>query len=145
LLGKDHVEAGYRLLAMGVDALHLAAMLLWGIGLPLLFWHGRPRLSRLYMWYAIVFVVVTLLSHHVIGECVLTSLARSLWIAGGIERDTTPFTTVVVNAVASIRPSSRIVVLLWELGVLLSAAGSLWCWSRTKPRRGGTQQDIALH
>jgi hypothetical protein len=47
--------------------------------------------------------------------------------------------------VAGIRPSSRTVVLLWEVAVLVTSLGSLWCWSRPRSRRGGVQRDIALH
>jgi hypothetical protein len=138
-------DLGYRLLAMSVDALHLAAMLVWGVGLPLLVWHRWPTLSRLYMWYSVTFVAVTVLSHQLFDECVLTTVARWLWHAAGVARDITPFTTIAVNTIASVSPSSRTIVLLWELGVLVSSLGSLWCWSRTRARRGGEQQDIALH
>jgi hypothetical protein len=139
------MDAGFRLLAMGVDALHLAAMVLWGLGLPLLVWHRYPALSRLYMWYSVAFVAVTVASHLLLGECVLTTLARFAWNAAGVERDAAPFTTILVNSVASFAPSSRTVVLLWEGAILSSSLGSLWCWSRTHPRRGGMKQDAALH
>jgi hypothetical protein len=138
------MDAGFRLLAMAVDGLHLGAMVLWGLGLPLLVWHRYAALSRLYMWYAMAFVSVTVASHQLLGECVLTTLARFAWHAAGVERDAAPFTTIVVNAVASFAPSSRTLVLLWEGAVLLTSLGSLWCWSRTQPRGSGMKQDPAL-
>jgi hypothetical protein len=139
------MEPGFRLLAMSVDAIHLSAMLLWGLGLPLLVWHGRPALSRLYMCYAVGFVIVSVVSRQLLGECFLTTLARSLWAAAGAARGSAPFTSIAVNAVASVVPSNRTVIILWEASVLLTCLGSLWCWLRTHSRRSGARRDIALH
>jgi hypothetical protein len=125
----------YRLLAASVDLLHAASMLLWGLGLPLLVWHRFPRLSRAYMWFASLFVVVTVLSQQLLGECVLTAWARALWRAGGGYRDGVPFMALLANSVAGIRPSRREIVLVWELAVLITSVGSLWCWHRTHPKR----------
>jgi hypothetical protein len=122
-------------LAMAVDLVHALSMITWGLGLPLLIWHGLPRLSRAYMWYSLAFIVITLLSHWLLGECVLTTLARFFWEAAGGARDRVPFTVLFVNAVAGIRPSSRSAVLIWEFAVLVSSAGSLWYWYRSRPRR----------
>jgi len=54
-------------------------MLAWGLGLPLLFWHRWPRISRAQAWFVIGFVGTSLLSQPTLGECVLTTLARELW------------------------------------------------------------------
>ncbi len=124
----------YRLLASSVDALHAAGMLLWGLGLPLLVWHRFRRLSHAYMLYALVFVAVTLASHFLLGECVLTTLARKLWVHGGGYRDEIPFTALLANTVAGIRPDRREVVLLWEVAIFATSAGSVWCWLRTRKR-----------
>lgn len=124
----------YRLLAAGVDMIHALSMLVWGIGLPLLVWHRFPRLSRAYMWFAVAFVAITIASHELLGECVLTTWARTLWLAGGGYREGVPFMALLANAVAGIRPSRREVVLVWEIAVLLTSAGSLWCWHHTHPR-----------
>jgi hypothetical protein len=132
----------FRLLAAGVDALHALGMLAWGLGLPLLVWHRFQRLSHAYMVYALLFVVVSLVSHFTLGECVLTTLARELWLLGGGYRDGIPFTALLANTVAGVRPSRREVVLLWEAAILATSSGSIWCWLRT--RRHGTSADRAL-
>jgi hypothetical protein len=124
----------YRALAAGVDALHAVSMLVWGLGLPLLFWHRFRRLSHAYMLYALVFVAVSVSSHFLLGECVLTTLARELWLHGGGYRDGVPFTALLANTVAGMRPSRREVVLLWEIAVFGTSAGSVWCWLRTRRR-----------
>lgn len=97
----------YGLLAMAVDLTHATLMLAWGLGLPLLFWHRFERLSHFYTLFATIFVVSSVASHWVLGECFLTSLARSLWEASGACRDAVPFTMTLTNTVAGIRPSTR--------------------------------------
>jgi hypothetical protein len=122
----------FRLLAAAVDSLHALAMLAWGLGLPLLVWHRFRWLSRVYMVYAFVFVAVSLVSHLLLGECVLTTLARRLWLLGGGYRDGIPFSALLANTVAGLRPSQREVVLVWEGAILVTSVGSLWCWLRNR-------------
>lgn len=125
----------YELLAAGVEAVHALSMVIWGLGLPLLFWHRFPRLSELYMFYAVVFVGVSVASHFLSGECVLTTLARFLWQRAGGYPDDLPFTTHLANTVAGLRPTKRAVVLLWEAAVLVTSAGGLWHWFRMRALR----------
>lgn len=125
----------YSTLAMLVDLTHAAAMLTWGLGLPLLFWHRFERLSHLYTWFAVLFVVSTVASRLTLGECFLTTIARELWHASGGFRERVPFTVVFVNTVAGIRPTDRSVIVLWELAVLVTSLGSLWSWHRAQARR----------
>ena len=120
------------IIAMTIDLIHAMAMVIWGIGLPLLIWHRYPRLSRAYMWYSLTFIVITLLSHWIWGQCFLTVLARVCWNAAGIERTQVPFTVLLVNKVAGIRPSTRVGVLIWEFAVLISCIGNLWYWYKNK-------------
>lgn len=122
-------------LAMLVDLTHTATMLVWGLGLPLLFWHRFERLSLLYTWFAVLFVVSTVMSRLVLGECFLTTIARELWLASGGFRERVPFTVVLTNTVAGFRPSDRGVVVLWELAVLITSLGSLWSWRKAQARR----------
>jgi hypothetical protein len=134
----------YRLLAAAVDLVHAGSMLVWGLGLPLLFWHRFRRLSRAYVMFSAIFVLVSLGSHALLGECVLTTLARHLWLAGGGYRDGIPFTALLANAVAGIRPTQREVVLVWELAVLASSVGSLWCWWKTRTPRPAPAAELCL-
>ena len=129
----------YKLLAAGVEFAHALSMLLWGLGLPLLVWHRFPRLSRAYMWFAAAFVVISLASHGALGECVLTRVARELWRAGGGYRDGVPFVALLANGIAGLRPNNRQVVLIWEMAILLTSIGGLWCWRRTASARYTTR------
>lgn len=128
-------SSAYELLAAGVEAVHAFSMVLWGIGLPLLFWHRFPRLSEVYMLYAVAFVGVSVASHFFSGECVLTTLARWLWQQAGGYRDDLPFTTRLANTVAGLSPTKREVVLLWEAAVLITSAGGIWHWFRMRALR----------
>lgn len=128
-------SSAYELLAASVEAVHALSMVVWGVGLPLLFWHRFPRLSELYMLYAVVFVGVSVASHFLWGECALTTLARSLWQRAGGYADDLPFTTQVANTIAGLRPTKREVVLLWEAAVLVTSAGGLWHWFRMRALR----------
>jgi hypothetical protein len=125
----------YGLLAMAVDLAHATAMLAWGLGLPLLFWHRFERLSHLYTVFAALFVVSSVASHWALSECFLTTLARWLWVASGSWRDNVPFTVVLTNAVAGIRPSTRGAVLAWEIAVLITSLGSWWSWRKARRQR----------
>jgi hypothetical protein len=128
----------YRLAAMTVDVAHALAMLVWGLGLPLLVWHRFERLSHLYTLFAAVFVVSSVGSHWALGECFLTTLARSLWNAAGAWRDSVPFTVTLTNTIAGIRPSTRSAVVAWEIAILATSVGSLWSWRKAKRRRSAT-------
>jgi hypothetical protein len=116
--------AVFAILATASDVLHLGAMLAWALGLPLLFWRRRPRLSAAYGWFALAFVLVSQASHVALGECFLTTLSRSLWEAAG-DPTVGSFTARLVNKVAGFSPSDREVVILWEIAILATAAAVL--------------------
>jgi hypothetical protein len=86
------------------------------------------------MWFALTFVAVSLISHELLGECFLTTLARELWTRGGGYRGREPFTVLFANAVAGIRPTTRQAVILWELAIFVTSVASLWCWRGTRDR-----------
>jgi hypothetical protein len=124
-------SSSYAALAAAVEVTHGLAMIAWGLGLPLLVWHRYQRLSRAYMWYALGFVVISVISNQLLGECFLTTLARRLWLAGGGYRDGVPFTVLFANAVAGIRPTAREAVLAWQVAIVATSIGTLWCWRKT--------------
>jgi len=126
----------YEILSAAVDALHALAMVAWVLGLPLLFWHRWPRLSRLYVIFSLAFVVITRVSHEILGECVFTTLSRDLWNASGLaQRGHLSFTVRIVNAVAGIRFTEHSAVLLWEAAVFVCSVGMLWYLLGTQRRR----------
>jgi hypothetical protein len=121
----------YTALAAAVEVTHGLTMIVWGLGLPLLVWHRWKPLSRAYMWYAIAFVAISVVSNQILGECFLTTLARHLWLAGGGYRDDVPFTVLFANAVAGIRPTTREAVLAWQTAIVVTSIGTLFCWRKT--------------
>jgi hypothetical protein len=102
-------------------------MAAWVLGLPLLFWHRWRRWTRAYALYAIGFVVVNQLSHALLGECVLTTLARACWRSapggGGSAASDEWFTVRIAQAVFRLTPSHRTIKLASEALILLTAAG----------------------
>jgi hypothetical protein len=132
----------FRLLAAAVDSLHALGMLVWGLGLPLLVWHRFRWLSHVYMVYAFGFVLISVVSHLLLGECVLTTLARRFWLLGGGYRDGIPFSALLANAVAGLRPSQREVVLFWEGAILVTSLGGIWCWLRNRRDETRTGQQL---
>lgn len=124
----------YAVLAVTTDITHLAAMVLWAVGLPLLFWHRWPRLTLAYTWFALLFVVVSQLSHVVLDECFLTTLSRALWLAAG-DPTAGSFSVRLVNAVAGIRPSEESAVLAWEIAIAFTGGAMLWSMHRARSAR----------
>lgn len=111
-----------------LDAVHALLMVAWLIGLPLLFWRRWPTLTRMYGIYAVVFVVVSQVSHHLLGECFLTTLSRHLWkvSASRVPQGADEWFTVrFAEFVFHLTPSHRAIVLGWEAFTLLTAVGVL--------------------
>jgi hypothetical protein len=124
------VDQAVRLLAGLVELTHGLLMLVWGVGLPLLVWRRWPRLRHVYIWFSLGFVLVSLASHLLLGECVLTRWAHSLWQASGEASERVPFIVTFTNRVARIRPSTDTAVLIWELAIAAYCLLGLWGWRR---------------
>jgi hypothetical protein len=127
------VSGLFRLLAAAVELLHGLLMLAWGLGLPLLLWRRLPRLRRAYIWFSLTFVGISLVSHALLGECVLTTWARALWEASGGYAEKVPFIVTVTNRIAHVRPSTDAAVLVWQVAILAYCVLGLWGW-RWLPR-----------
>lgn len=128
-------------LAATVDAFHAALMTGWLLGLPLLFWHRWPRLSRAYGVYAVVFVLATRMSHYVLGECFLTNISRRFWTAASTTRDTDEWFTVrFARLVFGLTPSHRAIAVVSEALVFITAAGVLVLLRRHHRESGEAQE-----
>src|SRR5687767_3739747 len=126
----------WRTLGASVDLLHALAMAAWVLGLPLLFWHGRPRLTRAYGFYALIFVAALQLSHALLGECFLTTASRALWQRAspdGAAASDEWFTVRLAEAIFDLTPSHRAVKLASEALIAVTAAGVLVSLRRTRP------------
>jgi hypothetical protein len=111
-----------------VDFVHASSMALWAIGLPLLFVHRWPRLSKAYAIYSIAFVVLNQLSMWTLRECFLTTLARACWErapAGTTSVSHEWFTVRLAYAVFGLTPSHKLVKVITEALILISAIGVL--------------------
>ncbi len=111
-----------------IDLLHALLMAGWVLGLPLLFWHRWPRRTRAYAFYAIGFVVANQVSHALLGECFLTTLARACWQRGPGSGGPTPayeewFTVRMSEAIFRLTPTHRAINLVSEALILLTALG----------------------
>lgn len=121
----------WAFLGATVDFVHALSMAIWAAGLPLLFFHRWPRLTRAMAIYAVVFVVVNQVSMWTLRECFLTTLARYCWEQAP-ERTTAVsrewFTVRLAYAIFGLTPShgavkiaSRILIFATGVGVLASA------------------------
>lgn len=142
------MATAYAWLAAIADLVHTGAMIVWALGLPLLFWHRWPRPARIYVWYALSFTVISFVSHELIGECFLTTFARELRRAAGVQADTASFTIRLVNFVAGIRPGERSIVVAWQIAIFVTSLGALaHLWhtrgNRTDRSGGGERSNHA--
>jgi len=112
----------FALLAATIDAFHALAMVLWIVGLPLLFARKHPRLRRAFAAYAIAFALLSQLSRFVLGECFLTTLVRSVWAHAGAVTNDEWFTVRASKAIFGVAPSHRAVSIVSELLVVATAA-----------------------
>jgi hypothetical protein len=122
----------FGLAAAALDVLHAIFMVMQVAGLPLLFWHRWPRLTRAYAIYAISFIVLNQLSKFALDECFLTTLARMLWARAVVDPADVPsewFTVRLAQWVFHQTPSHRAVALAGELLMFVTAIGVL-VWRR---------------
>jgi len=118
----------YWHLAAAVDALHAIFMIAQVAGLPLLFIHRWPTLTRAYGVYAIVFIVLNQASQYFLGECFLTTIARSLWKLGSIPGANVSsewFTVRFAEAVFHMTPSHKAITVATQALLLVTAIGIL--------------------
>jgi pimeloyl-ACP methyl ester carboxylesterase len=74
-------------LAGTVDLAHALSMLAWGLGLPLLAWHRFPRLSRTYMWFAIAFIFISVVSQSWVIEPRAARFKGTVVLLHGVRMD----------------------------------------------------------
>ena len=120
-------RAMWQALAVGTDFVHAMLMATWFAGLPLLFWHTRPTLRRIYALYAVAFVVVSQVSQWLLGECFLTSIALFFWkhVPSYAPVSKEWFTVRIAQAIFHAAPSHRTISRCSEAMVAVSAAGAL--------------------
>ena len=139
-------------LATFLDFFHALLIAAWALGLPLLFWHRWPRLSRAYAIYAVAFVTLNLLSDWIMGECFLTTITRHVWEharthpTGIHEWFTVRFAELVFRLTPShhaIKLISKVLVFVTAIGVLVHVNASAPAeGARTRRGRGPSARSI---
>jgi hypothetical protein len=117
----------WEFLGSSVDVVHALLMAAWVLGLPFLFVRRWPAITRAYGIYAISFIFVSQMSHLVLGECFLTTVARSLWqrsAASTIDSGEW-FTVRLARWVFDKSPSHRAIVIASEILIFVTAFGEL--------------------
>lgn len=119
-----------------VDLVHALTMAMWVAGMPLLFWHRWPRLTRIYGLYAVTFIIVSQTSQWLLGECFFTTIARWCWQRSDGGGSDEWFTVRVAQAVFKLTPSHRSIAVVSELLILVTAAGVLFAGRRQRMAHG---------
>jgi hypothetical protein len=117
----------WELLGSLVDVVHALLMAAWVLGLPFLFVHRWPTITRAYGIYAISFIFVSQVSHLVLGECFLTTVASSFWqrSAASTIESAEWFTVRLSKWIFDRSPSHRAIVIASEVLIFLTAFGEL--------------------
>ncbi|MCA9589779.1 MAG: hypothetical protein KC657_30960 [Myxococcales bacterium] len=120
----------WQVLGALVDFVHALLMAGWVLGLPLLFVHRWPRLTRRYGIFSVTFIALSLLSDLVIDECFLTTLARYLWqhpsTWGSPDAPTQEWFTVrVTRFIFHLTPTHESINLVAKILIGITAVGAL--------------------
>ncbi len=127
----------YQILGATVDVIHALLMVAWVVTLPLLFTRRWPRARRAVSIFAVGFVVLNQGSRLVLGECVLTTIARHFWQ----QTSATPlagdpaewFAVRLANAVFHMTPSRRSIVVVSQALAFATATGVILSELRSRP------------
>jgi hypothetical protein len=119
-------------LAVSVDVFHALVMILWIAGLPLLFWHRYPTLSKAYFWFALVFIVINQVSHYLLGQCILTSVASYCYSKAAGPSTNEWFSVRFAYFIFGLTPSHRGIKVATEILIAIAAMGGLYSMYRKK-------------
>lgn len=114
-------------IAVTIDVLHALFMMVWIIGLPLLFWHRFPKLTLTYACYAVVFIIINQVSHYTLGECILTTISRWFWQHSGQHEPTEQWFSIrFAKWIFGLTPTHRDIKVTGEIIIAICAAGGLY-------------------
>jgi hypothetical protein len=111
-------------IAVSIQVFHALVMVIWILGLPLLFWHRYPKLTIGYACFAIVFIIINQVSHYTLGECVLTTAERWCW-KHSLQHEPTEqwFSVRFAQFIFGLTPTHRDIKIASEVLIAISAAG----------------------
>lgn len=114
-------------IAVSIQVLHALVMILWILGLPLLFWHRYPKLSIGYAFYAVVFIIINQVSHYTLGECVLTTIERWFWQHSLMHEPTEQWFSIrFAQLIFGFTPSHKGIKISGEVLIALCAVGGMF-------------------
>lgn len=116
----------YLQVAIAIDFLHALLMVVWVVGLPLLFWHRFPKLSLAYCAFSLAFIIVNQASQYFLGECIFTTLAGWLYAHTDAGAPQEWFTVRLALAIFGLIPTHRSIKLLTEILIGVSAIGGIY-------------------
>ncbi len=132
----------WHVLGASVDLIHALAMVVWVVALPLLFVRRWPRATFAYAIYALTFVVLNQVSQWVLGECFLTTIARSFYEHRGPKAPPAShewFTVRLAEAIFSLSPSRRSITIASEVLIMITAIGAIYTVRHSLRRRRGNK------
>jgi hypothetical protein len=126
----------WQLIGAAIDFFHALAMVVWVLGLPLLFVRRWPGLTKTYGVYAISFIVLNLGSQYLLDECFLTTLARMAWQKSSSPVDPSEWFTVRASkAIFHLTPPHQLISRLSEVLIFVTAVGALISIHRHRQER----------
>lgn len=119
-------------IAICVDVIHAIAMMLWVIGLPLLFYNKYPSLSIGYAIYSILFIIINQLSHYYWGHCIFTVLSNYYYKLANSNVDTGEWFSIrFARYIFGLTPTHKGVNIATQLLIMISSFGCLFfCYSK---------------
>jgi len=103
-----------------IEFIHALLMVAWVASFPFMFWHRWRVLSTWSAIYVVSFIVVNRVSHYILGECILTRMAR--WAGGTWDNEW--FTVKFARYVFGFIPSNRQVTYVEQALILIAAIGA---------------------
>jgi hypothetical protein len=100
-----------------INFIHAILMLIWVCSIPFLFWYKHIIISKISAIYSIVFIIVNRLSYYILGECILTTLARHFSNSQDHKWFLVKFSTLIFNFI----PNNKQIVFVGELFIFLVA------------------------
>jgi hypothetical protein len=119
-------------IAISIDVFHALVMIIWIVGLPLLFWHRYPKLSQAYLWYALTFIIINQVSHYLLGECVLTTASSFFWNKVKSADAHEWFSVRFAYFIFGLTPTHKGIKIATEIIIAIAAFGGLYSLYRKR-------------
>lgn len=115
-----------------IDIFHALLMTAWIVGLPLLFWHRYPKVSISYAFFSLAFIVVNQLSHYLLGECVLTTIATFFWQKGNVNSPHEWFSVRLAYSIFGLTPTHNGIKLVTKILITIATVGGMFLLFRKR-------------